>query len=101
MYLRNELTNWGTLNLIGEEIFASQIVSLALLRPFKELFVNNNLPSYYIQQELNQKGYPYTYNLREKRLVNSISNGLLDSAKSIRGILWNSISIIMTIITSD
>ena len=101
LYLRNELTNWGTLNLIGEEIFASQIVSLALLRPFKELFVNNNLPSYYIQQELNQKGYPYTYNLREKRLVNSISNGLLDSAKSIRGILWNSISIIMTIITSD
>lgn len=101
LYLRNELTNWSTLNLIGEEIFASQIVSSTLLRPFKELFVNNNMPSYYVQQELNEKGYPYAFNLREKRLVDSVSNGLLDSAKTVRGILWNSISIIMTIITSD
>jgi chaperonin GroEL (HSP60 family) len=89
------------LNLIGEEVFASQIVCTTLLRPFKELFVNNNMPSYYIQEELNKKGYPYSFNLREKQLVNSLSNGLLDSAKTVRGILWNSISIIMTIITSD
>jgi chaperonin GroEL (HSP60 family) len=59
------------------------------------------MPSYYVQQELNEKGYPYAFNLREKRLVDSVSNGLLDSAKTVRGILWNSISIIMTIITSD
>ena len=59
------------------------------------------MPSYYIQEELNTKGYPYAYNLSEKRMVNSIENGLLDSAKTIRGILWNSISIVSTIITSD
>ena len=59
------------------------------------------MPSYYIQEELNMKGYPYAYNLSEKRVVNSIENGLLDSAKTIRGILWNSISIVSTIITSD
>ena len=59
------------------------------------------MPSYYIQEELNTKGYPYAYNLSEKRMFNSIENGLLDSAKTIRGILWNSISIVSTIITSD
>ncbi len=101
LYLRNELTNWSILNLIGEEVFASQVVCSALLRPFKELFSNSNMPSYYIQEELNMKGYPYAYNLSEKRVVNSIENGLLDSAKTIRGILWNSISIVSTIITSD
>ena len=79
--MRNELTNWSILNLIGEEVFASQVVCSALLRPFKELFSNSNMPSYYIQEELNMKGYPYAYNLSEKRVVNSIENGLLDSAK--------------------
>ena len=79
--MRNELTNWSILNLIGEEVFASQIVCSALLRPFKELFVNSNMPSYYIQEELNMKGYPYSFNLSGKQLVNSLSNGLLDSAK--------------------
>ena len=99
--LRNELTNWSTLNLIGEEIFASQVVLSALLRPFKELFINSNIPSYYIQEEINQKGYPYAYDLNEKKIVNTISSGLLDSAKTVRAILWNSISIVSTIITSD
>jgi chaperonin GroEL len=101
LYLRNELKNWSSLNLIGEEIFASQVVSSALLRPFKELFNNNNLPSYYIQEDLNKLGYPYAYDLKEKKFVNSLSEGLLDSAKTIRAILWNSITIVSTIITSE
>ena len=37
------------------------------------------MPSYYIQEELNMKGYPYAYNLSEKRVVNSIENGLLNT----------------------
>ena len=101
LYLRNELTNWSTLNLVGEEIFANYIISSALIRPFLELFNNNNLPSYYIQEELNQLGYPYAYDLKDKKIVDSLANGLLDSAKTVRAILWNSISIVSTIITSD
>ena len=99
--LRNELKTWGTLNLVGEEIFANHIVSSSLLRPFNELFNNNNIPNYYIQEELNSLGYPYSYDLTKKKIVHSINDGLLDSAKTIRAILWNSISIVSTIITSD
>ena len=101
LHLRNELANWSTLNLVGEEIFSTQIVSLALLRPFNQLFYNNNLPSYYVQDEINKLGYPYAYDLKDKKIINSISHGLLDSAKTIRAILWNSISIVSTIIMSD
>jgi chaperonin GroEL len=101
LYLRNELANWGSLNLIGEEIFAIQIVSTGLIKPFKELFNNNNLPSYYINEELNELGYPYAYDLVQKKIVNTLTNGLLDSAKTVRAILWNSISIVSTLITSD
>lgn len=101
LHLRNELANWSSLNLVGEEVFANHIVSSSLLRPFKELCNNNNIPNYYIQEEINKQGYPFGYDLNEKKIVNTLSYGLLDSAKTIRAILWNSISIVSTIITSD
>ena len=72
-----------------------------MLRPFRELFNNNNLPSYYIQEDLTKLGYPYSYDLNKKKIVDSFLDGLLDSAKTIRAILWNSITIVSTIITSD
>jgi chaperonin GroEL len=101
LYLREELSEWASLNLIGEEIFATQIVSAALLRPFEELFNNTNTPRYKISQEILSAGYPFGYDLLQKELVNTFEKGLVDSAKSVRSILWNSISIISTLITSD
>ena len=71
------------------------------MRPFKELFANSNLPRYFIQEELGKRGYPIGYNVLEKNYVNSFEQGLLDSAKSVRAALWNSITIVSTIITSD
>ena len=101
LHLREEITNWSSLNLIGDEIFATQIVLEALLRPFEELFNNTNTSSYQISQKLEALGYPYAYNLTEQKVVNSLEEGLVDSAKSVRAILWNSISIVSTIITSE
>lgn len=101
LYLRNELTNWSTLNLLGQEFFASQIVSAALLRPFKEICSNNNIPSYYIREDINTLGYPYGYDIIEKKSVDTLKSGLLDSAKAVRAIIWNSISIVSTIITCE
>jgi chaperonin GroEL len=101
LHLREEVANWSSLNLIGDEFFASQIILESLLRPFEELFNNTNTPSYTISQELQSLGYPYAYNLTEKKILNSLEEGLLDSAKSIRAILWNSLSIVSTIITSE
>jgi chaperonin GroEL len=101
LHLREELTNWSSLNLIGDEVFAQQIVLDALVRPFQELFNNTNTPRYNISQELLKLGYPYGYNLVEKKIVNTLKEGLVDSAKSVRAILWNSITIVATIITSE
>jgi chaperonin GroEL len=101
LQLREELKNWSYLNLIGDEVFATQIVSEALLRPFEELFNNTNIPKYKIYQTISENGYPFGYNLLENKIINTINNGLVDSAKSVRTILWNSLTIVSTIITSE
>ena len=38
-----EVGNWSSLNLVGDEIFASQIVMEGLIRPFQELFNNYDI----------------------------------------------------------
>jgi chaperonin GroEL len=101
LYLREEVGNWSSLNLVGDEIFASQIVMEGLIRPFQELFNNTNTSPYKISQEILKHGYFYGYDLIEKKLVHTIKDGLIDSAKAVRSILWNSITIVSTIITSD
>nr|AYO28670.1 chaperonin GroEL [Neotessella volvocina] len=101
LYLKEELSNWSNLNLIGEEIFASFIVLEALSRPIKELFNNTNTIFYPISQKLEQLGYPYGFDFMEQKIVHTLNNGLIDSSKSVRTILWNSISMIATLITSE
>lgn len=101
IYLREQIKNWSYVNLIGDEIYATQIVMDALLKPLKELFNNANIPLYNIFENLSKLGYPYSYNLLEKKVGNSFESGLVDSSKSVRAILWNSITIVSTIITSE
>ena len=79
-------------NLIGHELVLNNLVSL---------FNNSNLPSVFIQEELSRRGFPIGYNLTTKQFVNSFEEGLLDSAKTVRAALWNSLTIVSTIITSD
>jgi chaperonin GroEL len=100
LQLQNELKNWSYLNLIGDEIFATQITIDALSRPFNDLFLNSNTPKYSILEEILKKGYPYGYDLIDQKVVHTFNHGLLDSAKSVRVTLWNSLTIIATLITS-
>ena len=99
--LKNDIANWSSVNLIGDEFFASQIVMDALSRPFKELFANANTDRYKISEKLLELGYPFGYDLDQQIIVNSLEHGLVDSSKSVRAIIWNSISVISTMITSD
>jgi (p)ppGpp synthase/HD superfamily hydrolase len=52
-------------------------------------------------EEIKKVGYPNAYNVLDKKVVNAFESGLLDSAKSVRAALWNSITIVSTLITSD
>jgi chaperonin GroEL len=101
LHLCEEIKNWSSLNLVGDEIFAAQIACEALRRPFSELCNNTNTKEYKILQKLTQVSYPYGYDLIEKKIVQSFQYGLLDSTKSLRAILWNSFTIISTLITSE
>jgi len=100
-HIREELFNWSSLNLIGDEFFASQIVGEAFIRPFKELLANTNNSSVYISEEMSNLGYPFGYNLLENKVCNTLTEGILDSTKSVRAIIWNAINIVSIIITSD
>ncbi len=73
----------------------------ALSRPFKELFANANTDRYKVSQKLLKLGYPFGYDLDQQKLVNTLEHGLVDSSKAIRAIIWNSISKISTMITSE
>jgi len=101
LYLREEISNWTSMNLIGEEIFAGNLMLHSLIRPFEELFNNTNLSSYSIAEKIIQKGYPYTYDVLKNEIVHSFDFGLVDSAKSVRSILWNAVTLVSTIITSE
>ena len=103
LHLREEISNWAYLNLIGEELISSLILIKALFRPFQELFTNTNKEEIVFQtsETLVEQGYPYGYNLMESKIVHTLEEGLIDSSKSIRAVLWNSISIISTLITSE
>jgi|LakMenE01Jun11ns_1017448.scaffolds.fasta_scaffold9959530_23 chaperonin GroEL len=102
-YLREEISNWAYLNLIGDEIISSYIVMEAFLSPFQELCKNTNNENqrFSYQNILLEKGYPFGYNLIENKLLNTLKEGLLDSSKAVRTILWNSLSLVSTIIVSD
>ena len=39
--------------------------------------------------------------LSNQKIVNTLKTGLVDSTKTVRGIIWNSISVVSTIITSE
>ena len=76
-------------------------MSSSLARPFEELMNNTNHSSYLIEEKLKKVGYPHGYNVLDKKIENTFESGLLDSAKSVRSALWNSITIVSTLITSD
>ena len=99
--LRSYIANWSLVNLVGDEFFASQIIMEALARPNKELFANANTDRYKVSQELLKLGYPFGYDLSTQKIVNTLKTGLVDSTKSVRGIIWNSISVVSTMITSE
>lgn len=98
--LREELKNWAYLNLVGEEIYSSQLVGKTLFKPFKALCENTDLVYASIYNSIEEKGYPFGYNLSEKKIVNTLENGIIDSSKAIRSILWNSLLMVSTILTS-
>ena len=102
-YLREEISNWAYLNLIGDEIISSYVVIEAFLSPFHELCKNTNNENqrFSYQTILLEKGYPFGYNLTENKLLHTLKEGLVDSSKSVRTILWNSLSLVSTIIISD
>ena len=101
LFLKEEIMTWSSVNLIGEEIFAAQIVATCLSKPSEELLQDSFLAKYQVLEEMKERGYPYAFNVSEKQLINAIDNGLIDSAKSVRGTLWNSLLLVSTILTSE
>jgi len=103
LFVKEELKLWASVNLFGDEIFAAQIVSTVLAKPFEELIQHSYglKNKYLILEELKKKGYPYSYDIFSQKIIHTFKDGLIDSSKSVRGTLWNSINLVSTILTSE
>ncbi len=99
--LQEELSQWSSLNLLGDELFSSVIVYESLAKPFSHLCENANLSKFPLVQKLQTLGYPYGFDLIKQQIVHCFQTGLLDSSKSVRAILWNSLSVVATLLLSD
>lgn len=98
LYLREELKNWGTLNLVGDEVYSVQIILDMLMEPFTKLLLNTNKP--YAFQGILEKNFPYAYDIIDEKIIHSFKHGLVDSSKSVRSCLWNSITLTNVILLS-
>lgn len=98
IYLREELKNWGNLNLVGDEAYSIQILLDTLMQPTIELLSDIKKPV--LLQEVLDKNFPYTYNIENNKIEHSFNMGLVDSSKSVRSCLWNSITLTNAILIS-
>lgn len=93
-----ELMYWSTTNLIGDEVICTKLMFTLLKNLFQEFssFTNKNLKLYSHLKKLNKLFY--TYNFTKKRIVNCFKDGLVDSSKVIRGVFWNSLTLVSSIL---
>lgn len=93
--LKLELFSWAHLNLMGDEMIAAYLLGKSLSKPGQLLF-----PQTSVLQMCQTNGYPYSYDLIDKTLVQCWDRGLVDAAKSIRGSFWNAITMIHLMIST-
>lgn len=96
--IKKELQQWGYMNLLGDEILASNIILQALNKPLKILCLNANVPFFSINEKLEKRNFQDVYNFVTKKFE---SNKIIDSSKAVRLSVWNSISICSSILTSE
>ena len=100
--LKKELQHWSYVNMTGEEIFSMQIAINALSEPFESLLEKiSTQNSLIVRQEIINLGYPYTYDLLRKKIVNGLKDKLLDSTKSTRLAICNAFALVSTLIESE
>ena len=89
--LSEELENWARSNLYGNSFIGSKLVVNSLLKPLQTLLnqesdTNRIIPKYSTSvEEIKQIRNNYTaYDVKQKKLVNMVECGVIDSFKSIR-----------------
>lgn len=101
LQLRDEIKNWSYMNLVGDEFYSSQLVISMLTVPFHLLLSNASFLTMSREQIMEKLRYPNTYNILTSNIENGLESGLLDASKSIRSILWNSLTLVATIISAE
>lgn len=99
--LKEELKNWGYLNLVGEETYSIQIASDTLISPFLQIAKNLNIKNSSIIEQPMNLTFAKQFDLKKKGSYNECEDHLLDSAKQVRQSLWNSITLVAMILTCD
>ncbi len=101
LYLFEQIKIWSIFNLVGDELYASQIVLNSLKKLFFALHSQSKFSIFIIFNELMKKGYPYCYDIVENNYFDGFNYKIIDSSKSIRFAFLNVFSILSTLITCN
>lgn len=88
-----ELAYWSTINLVGDEIISSKLIFSLL----KDLF-NEFLPFTKLNSSRRSKKKKFSYNFTKKRVVNCFKDGFIKPSKVLRGVFWNSFTLVSSIL---
>ncbi len=100
IFLLKRVKFWSNLNLVGDEIYLSQIFTKSLSNFVFDFYRDLSIDNISIFQNLFKLSYPFTYDLVNHKYVNAFDSSLLNSSKSIRLMFNNSLSLFSTLITS-
>lgn len=99
IFTSKQVQHWSSFNLVGEEIYSSQILINSLEKLSFDFLKNLKKNQTIIFQNLLKMSYPNTYDLIKEEYVNGLNSKIFDSSKSIRLLFLHSISLLSTLIT--
>nr|YP_009550398.1 60-kDa chaperonin [Characiopsis acuta]QAA11326.1 60-kDa chaperonin [Characiopsis acuta] len=106
VHLSEELENWSRTNFYGDSLAGSNLVVKSLIKPIQvllnqEIDKNRIIPKYMtsIEEIKKIKDIYSTYDIKDKKVVNILESGILDSFKSIRVGLQTTMSLTYSVLS--
>ena len=100
-HLALELSSWAKQHLLNDELTGSLLVKNSLISPLKNIISNVGDNQALVIDKLLTYNFNIGYNANCKNFVDLYQEGILDSAKTVRLIIHNAISIAKMFLTTE
>lgn len=101
LFTSKQIQYWSSFNLIGEELYSSQILINSLEKFSFDFLKNIKNNRFIIFQNLLEISYPNTFDLINEEYVNGLKKKIFSSSKTIKFLFLHSLSLLSTLITMN